>query len=69
MSNETVINVDMSPKTVHLRCNWCSGEFDYTERGGQYATSTTCPWCQAKIHVPRERLRRANKHRNRATPP
>ncbi len=61
--NETVHNVDMQPKTVHLRCNWCGGDFDYNEKGGQWARRTNCPWCQESVHIPRERLRRLNGRR------
>lgn len=58
---QVVHNVDMQPKAVSLRCNWCSGEFTYREDGGRYARRTNCPWCQKSVHIPRERLRRLSK--------
>lgn len=62
MSEETVYNADEGPKTIHLRCNWCAGEFDYTEAAGRYTNKINCSWCGEMIHVPRDRMRRLNGH-------
>lgn len=53
---EEVINEETRPRTVHLRCNWCSAEFDYTEPSGRAHFNTNCPWCKELVRIPRNRL-------------
>lgn len=57
---EVVYNVDEGPRSCQIFCNWCTESFEYTEKGGQMHENTTCPWCRAKLRVPRNKLRRIN---------
>ena len=57
MTEEVVYNVELGPRSCDIFCGWCTESFRYTETD-QMHDHTTCPWCKAKIKIPRNRLRR-----------
>lgn len=59
-TEEVVLNVDEGPRSCQMFCNWCTESFTYKEEGGEVHANTTCPWCKARLKVPRNRLRRLN---------
>lgn len=60
MTEEVVYNADQGPRSCEIFCNWCTATFTYEEKGGEAHSATTCPWCRAKLSIPRNRLRRLN---------
>ena len=60
MTEETVYNVEQGPRSVQIFCNWCTESFTYKEDAGVAHNNTTCPWCRAKLAIPRSKLRRIN---------
>jgi hypothetical protein len=62
---EVVYNVDQGPRSCSIFCNWCCETFTYTEKGQVAHNNTTCPWCRAKLTIPRNKLRRINGHAGR----
>lgn len=60
MSEEVVFNVELGPRSVDIFCNWCTQTFNYRERSDVAHDFTSCPWCKARLKIPRNRLRRIN---------
>ena len=62
MTDEVIHNVESDDKSVDIRCNWCLASFRFTEKANQYVQATNCPWCQERVTIPRQKLRRLNGH-------
>jgi hypothetical protein len=60
MSEEVVYNVDQGARICDIFCNWCLQTFEYREKGDHAIMNTSCPWCHARLTIPRNRLRRIN---------
>jgi hypothetical protein len=56
---EVVYNVEQGPRSVDIFCNWCTQTFNYRETEDVH-DFTTCPWCRARLKVPRDKMRRIN---------